>query len=143
MTTEVGQNEICPCGSGKKYKVCCISKNFKWVKDENGEVFKQIPMSQEMADFFKRQKERREKQLGRPLRGDDTVFDPNDVIDMHNKMPGYMEKAGIRPELIYAFSKTGFLLTEENRNLMPDSQVQEWEDAIDEYFEKAKEIPMN
>ena len=23
MTTKVGRNEACPCGSGKKYKRCC------------------------------------------------------------------------------------------------------------------------
>jgi uncharacterized protein YchJ len=24
--TEVGRNEKCPCGSGKKYKKCCLNK---------------------------------------------------------------------------------------------------------------------
>ncbi|WP_238322026.1 SEC-C metal-binding domain-containing protein [Komagataeibacter europaeus] len=23
MSTKVGRNEPCPCGSGKKYKTCC------------------------------------------------------------------------------------------------------------------------
>ena len=27
MTMKVGRNEPCPCGSGKKFKKCCISKN--------------------------------------------------------------------------------------------------------------------
>ena len=25
---QVGTNEPCPCGSGKKYKKCCLNKNF-------------------------------------------------------------------------------------------------------------------
>lgn len=26
MTEKVGRNDPCPCGSGKKYKACCLSK---------------------------------------------------------------------------------------------------------------------
>ncbi len=26
---KVGRNDSCPCGSGKKYKKCCLSKNEK------------------------------------------------------------------------------------------------------------------
>jgi len=26
MTTKVGRNRLCPCGSGKKYKKCCMAK---------------------------------------------------------------------------------------------------------------------
>jgi hypothetical protein len=27
MFTMVGRNEPCPCGSGRKYKKCCLSKH--------------------------------------------------------------------------------------------------------------------
>ena len=27
MSNKYGRNEPCPCGSGKKYKKCCINKN--------------------------------------------------------------------------------------------------------------------
>ena len=33
----VGRNSLCPCGSGKKYKKCCLSK------DENTEMASQEP----------------------------------------------------------------------------------------------------
>lgn len=26
MNTKVGRNDPCPCGSGKKYKQCCLNK---------------------------------------------------------------------------------------------------------------------
>lgn len=26
MTKKIGRNDLCPCGSGKKYKRCCINK---------------------------------------------------------------------------------------------------------------------
>ena len=28
MENKVGRNDPCPCGSGKKYKQCCINKPF-------------------------------------------------------------------------------------------------------------------
>lgn len=29
MTKQIGRNDPCPCGSGKKYKKCCLSKDTK------------------------------------------------------------------------------------------------------------------
>lgn len=28
MTEKIGRNDPCPCGSGKKYKQCCLSKQY-------------------------------------------------------------------------------------------------------------------
>ena len=44
-----------------------------------------------------------------------------------------MVKAGIEPEKIYAYRKTGFIVTEENWGLLSEEQQQEWEAAIAEY----------
>jgi len=27
-----GRNELCACGSGKKFKKCCLTKEKKWIK---------------------------------------------------------------------------------------------------------------
>jgi len=45
-----------------------------------------------------------------------------------------MVKAGIRPELIYAYRKTGYIITEDNIDKIPKSGLAEWEAAIEEYF---------
>ena len=29
MTTRISRNDLCPCGSGRKYKVCCLHKSFR------------------------------------------------------------------------------------------------------------------
>jgi hypothetical protein len=42
MRKDVGRNELCPCGSGKKFKRCCLQKqmsatsapSFSWMDDE-------------------------------------------------------------------------------------------------------------
>jgi hypothetical protein len=39
-------NAPCPCDSGKKYKHCCYDKGFEYLVDEEGEIFKSIPMTE-------------------------------------------------------------------------------------------------
>jgi DNA-binding transcriptional regulator YhcF (GntR family) len=43
-------------------------------------------------------------------------------------------KAGVRPELIYAMRKTGRIVTASNQDLLTDDELQEWQDAIEEYL---------
>jgi hypothetical protein len=45
------------------------------------------------------------------------------------------EKAGIHPSQIYAAEKTGYILTELNRHLMPTAGVEAFEAAVDEWYE--------
>ena len=44
--------------------------------------------------------------------------------------------ADIEPEKIYAYRKTGLIVTEENWGLLSEEQQQEWEAAIAEYEER-------
>ncbi len=37
MSKKIGRNDPCPCGSGKKYKKCCIGKKDKLIEIENCE----------------------------------------------------------------------------------------------------------
>ena len=46
---KVSRNAPCPCGSGKKYKQCCIRKNFEWQEDDDGNIFKSVPTSLDLA----------------------------------------------------------------------------------------------
>ena len=39
------RNEPCPCRSGKKFKWCCLDKGFNWAQNEDGEVVRQVPLS--------------------------------------------------------------------------------------------------
>lgn len=36
---KIGRNEPCPCGSGKKYKKCCIDKPDKTLMNEGFSIF--------------------------------------------------------------------------------------------------------
>jgi len=50
-----------------------------------------------------------------------------------------MREAGTRPEIIYAYERTGFLLNEQGyKNLSPGDRA-EYDAAIDEFFAKMKQ----
>jgi len=47
-----------------------------------------------------------------------------------------MKKAGLDPAIIYAFEKTGLIVTEANERLISDKDRAEWEAAVREYRAK-------
>jgi hypothetical protein len=134
---KISRNDPCPCGSGKKFKRCCIDKNFEWLEDEDGNVFKSIPMPEEMGDLFRDQRESFIKTHGREPAPDDPVFpDMPHPEHVEHQMVEMMKQANIDPAKIYAFEKTGRLVTEENQDILTEADLLEWEAAIDEYEEK-------
>jgi hypothetical protein len=44
-----------------------------------------------------------------------------------------LREAGLGPELIYAWQRTGRLVTQENRHLLSAAELAEWQAAIEEY----------
>lgn len=135
------RNLPCPCGSGRKYKHCCIDKDFEL--DDNGEILEVIEMSDDVAELLQQQVQAFVKKFGRqPGPGEPLMFDPesdtpaalNEAM-VEKDMVEAMIAVGVRPELVYAFKKTGRLITEENQQRLSDFELQEWQDAIDEYFD--------
>ena len=47
-----------------------------------------------------------------------------------------MRAAGLDPAFVYAFEKTGLLVTEQNQHLIPENDLAEWDAAIAEYERK-------
>jgi hypothetical protein len=43
--------------------------------------------------------------------------------------------SGIDPALVYAMNKTGRIVTEQNMRFLTDVEIQEWNDAVDEYHQ--------
>ena len=54
-------------------------------------------------------------------------------------MVGDMKAAGLDPAFIYAFEKTGLLVSEENQHLIPEKDLEEWRSAVEEYRRKHSE----
>ena len=44
-----------------------------------------------------------------------------------------MEMAGWDPAYVYAFRKTGLIVTEMNQHLIPTRDLQDWNAAVEEY----------
>ena len=98
----------CPCGSGKKYGNCCYDKGFEYLTDGDGNIFKSIPMSDELTEVIEEQKWKFQKEQGRDFGPNDKLFfDAPPLEHVEHYMVEAMKKAGLDPALIYAFEKTG------------------------------------
>lgn len=146
MTTKAISNKFprnlpCPCGSGKKYKHCCVDRDY--ILNDKGDTLREIEMGEDVAQLMQHQIQAFTDRFGRkPEAGDPLMFDPDkdspvvmDEESVQNEMVAAMTEARVRPELIYAFKKTGRIVSEENLELLNDTELQEWQDAIDEYFD--------
>jgi hypothetical protein len=133
-TKKVSRNSPCPCGSGKKYKQCCSLKGIEYREDDQGASFRQIPLTKEMAGVLDQQRRKFIERHGRePGPNDRIFFDLPHPEQFEHELVETMKKAGIDPAIIHAFEKTGRLVTEDNRHLVPDVELAEWDAAIKEY----------
>jgi hypothetical protein len=132
---KLGPNAQCPCGSGKKYKKCCMRKKFDWVENENGDICKTVPIAPELRELLLLQLERFRERFGRDPEPDEPIFFDQPPLE-HSEFHAVqdMRRAGVAPELVYAFEKTGLLVTETNQDLIPEKDLEEWDAAIEEYF---------
>jgi hypothetical protein len=62
------------------------------------------------------------------------LISPAGLDEMMGQILSAGGQSGIRPELIYAMRKTGRIVTESNQYLLTDEDLQEWQDAIEEYL---------
>jgi hypothetical protein len=44
-------------------------------------------------------------------------------------------ESGMDPALVFAMNKTGRIVTEQNMRFLTDADIQEWNDAVDEYHQ--------
>lgn len=110
---------------------------------------RKIKLDPEGVALIQQQIELFRKKFGRePGPGDPLFFDPDadqprrlQLEPLEAGMVRMLEEAGIRPEIVYAFEKTGRLVTETNYKKLSKADLAEWEAAIDEYFEKHPKPP--
>jgi len=113
------------------------------VKNEKGETTGyRVPVDPELAKTLKEVMTEYEKQFGKAPEPTMTFAEIMKAIgrplpseeEFINETAQAMVAAGVAKHLIYAFIKTGgFLLTEENRDLVPEERVREFEGACEEY----------
>src|SRR4051794_39430156 len=103
----ISRNAPCPCGSGKKYKHCCHGKDFEWQEDDEGTIYKSVPMSDDVRGVLDQQRQKFVEKFGREPGPDDPIFfnaPPVEQVEFQTIQA--MKKAGIDPAFIYAYEKT-------------------------------------
>ena len=106
---------------------------------------KAVPLNAEAQRAIHEQRRKFREKFGRDAGPDDPIFfDPDAdtpqpiskaaLDEMTGQILSAAGKAGVRPELIYAMKKTGRIVTESNQHLLTDEELQEWQDAIEEYL---------
>jgi integrase len=126
-----------------------VKKERKRSYTTNEDGSRSIPLSPEAAEIFKEQERKFREKFGRAPGPDDPIFfdesadtprfDGQKKIDEHTQaMTDAMTLAGTPPHLIYAFRKTGRIVSERNMQFLTDEELQEWNDAVDEFYEKEK-----
>ena len=110
---------------------------------------REVEVERKTMKALEDQKELFQKKFGRePGPGDPIFFDPDadtpipldeDVI--RTGITKAMASAGIDPALIYAFHRTGLIISEENVHLMSPEDLAEWQAALDEYKARLKGKP--
>jgi integrase len=105
---------------------------------------RRIKISPDLAAALQGQMNAFRDKFGRePGPGDPLFFDPDadqplfrseaQMNEMEDEMCAVMVSTGIDPAFIYAFRKTGRILTTENMKYLTREEMAEWNDAIEEY----------
>ena len=106
--------------------------------------YNSIPLTPDAKAAIEHQLEAFRAKFGREPRPDDPIFfdpdaeEPTPISDRRYEqaMIDAMVAADIPPELIYAFKRTGRVVTEQNKRLLTPEELREWDEAIDEYHRK-------
>lgn len=103
--------------------------------------YRRVSMNKRMIGILDEQRERFKQQFGRDPRPEDPIiWDENAAVptpaseqDIHQTILSALIAAGSPPEFVYAFDKTGRLVTEDNMHLLTKAEYKEWCDAVEEY----------
>jgi hypothetical protein len=102
---------------------------------------KVVPLSPEAVDALKRQMQAFKDKFGREPEGDEPIFfDPDfdtptpwDEAKFNKIMIENMARAGIREELIYAYARTGMMVSTQNEHQWSKADIAEWNAALAEF----------
>ena len=127
----------CPCGSGATYRDCCTGKKFRFKMDKNGNVIRQLEIHPKLMPELENALAKFNEMFGRkPGRGDPIFFSQHltGEDDFWQQAKAVGQVAGTREELIFAWRRSGLIVGENSREIMPESDFEDWKSAMDEYF---------
>ena len=133
---KLSRNAACACGSGKKYKHCCLGKDLDFLVDHEGQVLRRIRIGDDLTEALEDARDHFISVFGRePGRGDPVLLSRylGSEQDLEDRTAELLEGADIPPEYVYAYRKTGLLVTEDNKSKHRDPALAEWDEAIQEF----------
>jgi hypothetical protein len=118
-------------------------------KKRSRNIVRRRKINPETMQFLEEQRDSFQEKFGREPGPDDPLFfDPDadtpvpfDVKQVSDEIIEAMASVGVDPAIIYAFHRTGFLVTEDNLDFLSPDELAEWQAAIEEYNEKVKGKP--
>jgi len=131
----------CGCDSGLTYGECCKQKGIVFLRGAGGQIFRQQVVQPELETALQESAARFKEIFGRKMRDEPFLFESvlDGEEDRWNAIRETGRHAGIPEVLTYAWRRTGLLVSEENKALMSDNHLQEWNDAVEEYHSYEEE----
>jgi hypothetical protein len=110
------------------------------------EAKKTIPIDHATAEAIAQQKQLFRQKFGRePEPEDPLFFDPDSTVPEFLSVESQEKtwralvqvagESGMDPALVYGMNKTGRIVTEQNMWFLTDADIQEWNDAVDEFHQ--------
>lgn len=133
-------NKKCPCGSGKKYIKCCKKKEIKYyqLEDEN-HYQKSLPMAEPLEEMFYQRRVDFRKWFGRDVKPEEYIMPELLKQDFRELERMLKQQFPQEVDKVYAYAKTGMLLTEHNINQYSDMDIAEYKEAVKEYRKLMKQ----
>ncbi len=140
MKKLIPANNYCPCGSRLKYKKCCLPKGIDFFIAGKGKVKGEAPMTAERRAAFQEEVRRFTLEHGRaPTEEEEGVLRYSEFEEIEQVIQRELKKSGASAETIYAFEKTGILVSDEDNSQVSADELQRWSEAIQEYRQLKKE----
>ena len=113
---KVGRNEQCPCGSGKKYKKCCLRAN--------------QPTTVRRRDPAKLPREKPNVPGAQVV---EAAAAATQAPSNKNATAMAMLNASVSQRIVWAYLETGLYITDVNRNAHPAENIEKWEAALQQF----------
>lgn len=139
MGKKLSRNAPCPCGSGRLYKECCRPKGIEWRRDSRGQWVRSVPLDEAAGDLLRAHIRDLERAKGAPLDPDDLLFPDLASLseeELLGRLAQTLRETGLDPALVYAFERTGLLVTEANWDRIADADREAWLQAVQEYRDR-------
>lgn len=130
--------ERCPCGAGLQYRDCCKKKGIVWQVESDGGLGRVVKLNHETVEILEDLLGEFKNVFGRSPARNDYVFAHSNYLSDGKEVWKALREAcnekGDFEHLAYASEKTDRILAESNLDKVPDVDIEEWEEAADEYY---------